>query len=202
MSKKYFLLTLGLVVVLSLITGCAKAPQQAIDAAKTALESAKIAEADRYLPDQYNAAKDTLDAALVEIETQNSKFALKRNYDHAQQLLTSVVNLAGKAAAEVAIKKEEVKNEVAQMVTNLTTGIEETKVLLKKAPRGKEGREVLDQMSVELTTLENSINEVNSLNEAGNYIDAKDKAAAIATKVNSIKEELQNAIAKKSGKAK
>jgi hypothetical protein len=200
MSKKRFLLTLGVVVVLSLVIGCAKAPQQEVDAAKAALEAAKTAEGDRYLPDLYNAAQDTLNAALAEIETQNSKFALTRNYGKAKQLLASALNLSNQVSADVAAKKEEVKADVAQKLTDLNTSIADTKALLKKAPRGKEGREILEAMTSDLTTVENSTADVNALVEKGDFLAAKDKVNAALAKVNSIKEELTNAIAKKGKK--
>ena len=52
--------TISLLVVLSvalLFVGCGEVPQAEIEAAKNALEAAKNAEADRYVPDRYNAAK-------------------------------------------------------------------------------------------------------------------------------------------------
>ncbi len=200
MSKKHFLLTLAVVVVLSLVIGCAKAPQQEVDAAKAALEAAKTAEGDRYLPDEFNAAQDTLNAALAEIETQNSKFALTRNYGKAKQLLASALNLANKVGTDVAAKKEEVKAEVTQKVTDLSTAIEESKALWKKAPRGKEGREILEAMKSDIATVETSIPAVNALVEKGDFLAAKDKVNAALAKINSIKEELTNAIAKKGRK--
>ena len=94
MNARSFLKTFCAMLLFALLAGCAEAPKQAIDATNAALEAAKAAEADRYAADLFNAAKDSLAAAMTEVENQNAKFALTRNYGRAQQLLDSA--LAGR----------------------------------------------------------------------------------------------------------
>lgn len=200
MSIKNLTLTLFVVLALVMVIGCAKAPQQEVDAAKAALDAAKAAEADRYLPAEFNAVQDSLNAALAEIEKQNSKFALTRNYNRAKALLASVLTLANQAKDQVAAKKEEVKAQATQLTTDLQAALDEAKKLLKKAPRGKEGREALEAMTNELTTVENSMADVTTLMNNGDFLSAKDKLAAGLEKVKSIIEELKAAIEKRYGK--
>lgn len=200
MVRKYFLISFSLILSLVLVTGCGKAPQQTVDAAKAALEAAKQVEADRYLADEFKAAEDTLNAALAEIEAQNSKFALSRNYGKATKLLEAATNAFNTIATMVDTKKEEVRTEAQQLFIDLQNGLKEAKDLLKKAPKGKEGREVLDAIQGELTTVENSLVEVTEMMNNGDFMSAKDKLTAGLQKVNSIKEELTQAIAKKMGK--
>jgi len=200
MVRKYFILSLGVILMLALVSGCAKAPQQAVDAAKAAVEAAKQAEADRYFPDEFKAAQDSLNAALAEIETQNSKFALTRNYDKAAKLLESATTLANSAAGNVVAKKETVKTEAQQLLVDLQTALTDAKALLKKAPKGKEGREALEAIKNELTTVENSLTEVPVLIDNGDFLSAKDKLTGWLQKVQQIITELNQAIAKKLGK--
>jgi ribose 1,5-bisphosphokinase PhnN len=200
MSIKNLTLTLFVVLALVMVIGCAKAPQQEVDAAKAALDAAKAAEADRYLPAEFNAVQDSLNAALAEIEKQNSKFALTRNYNRAKALLASVVTLANQAKDQVGPKKEEVKAQATQLSTDLQAALDEAKKLLKKAPRGKEGREALEAMTNELTTVENSMADVTTLMNNGDFLSAKDKLAAGLEKVKSIIDELKAAIEKRYGK--
>lgn len=200
MSIKNLTLTLFVVLALVMVIGCAKAPQQEVDAAKAALDAAKAAEADRYLPAEFNAVQDSLNAALAEIEKQNSKFALTRNYNRAKALLASVVTLANQAKDQVAAKKEEVQAQATQLTTDLQAALDEAKKLLKRAPRGKEGREVLEAMTNELTAVENSMADVTTLMNNGDFLSAKDKLAAGLEKVKSIIEELKAAIEKRYGK--
>ncbi len=197
MRSKLSLISLGLVLTLALLSGCAKAPQETIDAAKAALEAAKTAEADRYLADQFNAAQDSLNAAMTEIEAQNSKFALTRNYDRAKALLESAMAAANAAKDGVAAKKEEVMAEAQNLMTQAQAAVEETKKLMAKAPKGKEGKEVLEQMQAELSGVENSVAEASNAMGSGDYLGARDKLNAAMQKANALSQELSDAISKK-----
>lgn len=200
MVRKYVIFAIGLILLLALVSGCAKAPQQAVDAANAALEAAKSAEANLYLADEFKAAQDSLNAAMAEIEAQNSKFALTRSYGKATKLLEAATSSFNLIASQVEAKKEEVRTAAQQLFIDLQNGLKEAKDLLKKAPKGKEGREVLDAIQGELSTVENSLVEVTDQMNKGDFMSAKDKLDAGLQKVNSIKDELNTAIAKKMGK--
>ncbi|MDZ7291639.1 MAG: DUF4398 domain-containing protein [candidate division KSB1 bacterium] len=197
MRGKTFVAIVGLIFALALIAGCAKAPQETVDAAKAAMEAAKAAEADRYLADQFNAAKDSLDAALAEIEAQNSKFALTRNYDRAKALLDAALAAFNTAKDGVAAKKEQVKAEADTLMTQATAAVAEVKKLMAKAPRGKEGKEVLEQMKTELSGVEASLTEATNAMTSGDFLTARDKIKAALDKANSLSQELKDAISKK-----
>ena len=198
MRSKTLLIAVGLVSILALLSGCAKAPQQVVDAANVALQAAEEARANLYVPDLYNAAKDSLTAAMDEINAQGSKFALTRNYGRAQQLLEAATKAANDAQAAVAAKKEEVKAEAQTLMAQAQTAVEETKNLLAKAPKGKEGKEVLEQMQAELSGAETAITEATSAMDSGDFIGARDKVKAALEKANSLNQELADAISKKS----
>ena len=90
-----------------LFVGCGEVPQAEVDAAKAALDAAKAAEADKYVPDMYNAAKRTLDNAMAMVaEEQDAMFG---NFDDATVQLQKAQTDAKGAAAAVPGKKEEVK---------------------------------------------------------------------------------------------
>lgn len=199
MFRKYLFITLSLILSLVLVSGCAKAPQQVIDAATSALETAKQAEANRYFASEFKEAEDALNAALAEIEAQKSKFALGRNYDNAIKLLETATSKFNDITSQVDVKKEEFRLESQQLFVDLQNGLKEAKDLLKKAPKGKEGREVLAAIQSELTTVENSLLEITELTNNGDFASAKDKLMAGLQKVNQIKDELAKAIAKKMG---
>jgi hypothetical protein len=192
-----FLIAVGLVSILALLSGCAKAPQQVVDAANAALQAAEEAQANLYVPDLYNAAKDSLNAAMEEINAQGSKFALTRNYGRAQQLLEAATKAATDAQAAVAAKKDEVMAEAQNLKTQAEAAVEETKKLLAKAPKGKEGKEVLEQMQAELSGAETALTEATSAMDSGDFIGARDKVKAALEKANSLNQELADAISKK-----
>src|SRR5665648_541364 len=129
------------------LASCAKAPQAEIDAANVSIEAAKTAGADRYAPESFNAASEALKTALTAVEEQNSKFALFRNYDASKTTLASVATLSTKAVEETTAKKEALKAEVTQAITDLTALIVADKELLAKAPKGKKAKAINTELT-------------------------------------------------------
>jgi hypothetical protein len=202
MKKIHFIFALSAILALSLVLGCAKAPTEKVDAAKAALEQAKTAEADRYFADDFKALNDSLNVALVEIEKQNSRYSFSRKYSRAVALLDYSTAHAASLAEKTAARKAEVKAAVDQKVIDINLAVSEAKGLLAKAPKGKEGRQALEDMKSEITTAENTVPEITTLVNSGDYLSASDKATAVYAKVTSINDELKSAIAKVSGKAR
>ncbi|MBN1895095.1 DUF4398 domain-containing protein [bacterium] len=200
MSVKSLLSLVAVILVMAFMAGCAKPPQADLDAAKAALEAAKAVGADRYVADVFNAAQDSLNAANTEIEAQNSKFALGRNYKKAQALLAAATRLANEAKDKTAARKEEVKAEALKLIEDVKVALKDAGKLIKRAPRGKEGRAAIDAMQAELKAVETSVAEAPALIESGDYITAHDRLQAGLAKVNSIIDELKQAIAKKAGR--
>ena len=71
---------------------------------------------------------------------------------------------------------------------------------MTKAPRGKEGAAVLEQMKTEMATIEASVVEAQGMYDKGSYMDALNKVKAANEKATGINTELKDAIAKVKGK--
>jgi uncharacterized protein YicC (UPF0701 family) len=198
MNARSFLKTFCAMLMLAFLAGCAEAPKQAIDATNAAMEAAKAVEADRYAADLFNAAKDSLTAAMTEVENQNAKFALTRNYGRAQQLLDGALAAFTSAKDAAAANKEKVRVEADTLAKALAASIESAKKLMSKAPRGKEGKAALDMIQNDISAVEASVAEIGTATTNGDFLAARDKAQASLAKINSIIEELNQAIAKKS----
>ncbi|MCR4438984.1 MAG: DUF4398 domain-containing protein [bacterium] len=203
MRSRMVLPLVAVVAVLALVAGCAKAPDpERIDAVKAALQAAKAAEADRYVPQQYAAANDSLNAALAEIEKQNGKFAPFRKYGVAEHLLQVAEEKAKEAAQAAAVKREEVKNEATALIQQVTDATAQVKKLFAKAPRGKEGRQALELIKSDIGVVDNTVAEANAAMEKGDYLTARDKAKAALDKANALINELQEVISKKAALTK
>jgi hypothetical protein len=196
MSYRSFLSLCTAAVAAALITGCAKAPQTELSSAKAALDSAKAAQADIYVAQVYLAASDSLKAANVEIEKQKSSGIFGINYDHAKALIASANALALDAKAKAAAEKAKVGAELDSLFTQSQAMLSETKDLLKRAPKGKEGKSALNAMESEVSTTEAAINDAKTLKASGDFIGARDKVNAGIAKLDSLKNELNTAIAK------
>jgi len=196
LSKKTMIFGLMMLALVAFV-GCAKAPQEVIDAAKAAVDAAKAVEADRYAADLYNAAKDTLDQALAEVENQNGKFALTRSYGIAQKLLEGAIAAANSAKEAAVANKAKVQTEAQQLLLDAQAAINASKVLLKKAPRGKETKAAIEAMNSDMAAIETTLAEANAAMSSGDFLTARDKAQACVTNANSIAEEVKTAMQKK-----
>ncbi len=192
--KNKVLMGLATLMMVAFLSSCGKVPQAEIDGVNAAIEAAKTAEAAVYVPAEFAAVQDSMSAIMAEVEAQNGK--LLKKYGPVKLKLESALALAGQVAANAGVKKEEVKNEVATLMTTIATVVEENKTLITKAPRGKEGAAVLEQIKTEMGTIEASIVEAQGMFDKGSYMDALNKVKAAKERADGINTELKDAIAK------
>lgn len=192
--KNKALIGLATLMMVAFLSGCGKAPQVEIDAVNAAIEAAKAAEAAVYVPAEFAAVQDSMNAIMAEVEAQNGK--LFKKFGPVKMKLESALALAGQVTANAGVKKEEVKNEVQSLMTTIATVVEDNKTLITKAPRGKEGAAVLEQIKTEMGTIEASIVEAQGMFDKGSYMDALNKVKAAKERADGINTELNDAIAK------
>lgn len=194
--KNRLFLVFAVMMTAMVFSGCGKLPQESIDAAKAAVAAAKSAQADVYMAPEFKALQDSLAAVMNGVEAENSKFM--KDYNGLKSQLDILAEEAKSVAAAVPAKKEAVKAEAVAIVATLKTGLEATKVLLAKAPRGKEGKAALEQISGELKVIAAHVEEIEgSLTGEVNYAEALDQLNAAQKSVSDIHAELTEAIAKK-----
>jgi len=193
MKNKIFM-GLAAIAMVALLAGCGKKPQVEIDAANVAIEAAKTAEATVYVPAEFAAVQDSMNVIMAEITAQDSK--LFKKFGNAKIKLEETVTLANQVTANAAVKKAEVKKEVETLMTEIKTVIAENKTLMTKAPRGKEGTAVLEQMKTEIATIEAAVTEAQVMYDKGAFMDALNKLKAGKERADGINAELKDAIAK------
>jgi methyl-accepting chemotaxis protein len=193
--KNRFSLVIATVAAVALMTSCAKVPQEALDAASAALESAKTVQTDVYFPAEFAALNDSLTVMLQNIETQKSKSA--KDFKAIKANAEAITLKAGELAGGVEAKKAEVKAEAETMMAGATALLEEAKALILKAPKGKEGKAVVEEIKNELAVIETSLTEAQGLFDGGtNYVEVVDKVKAATEGLNGIIAELKEAMAK------
>jgi hypothetical protein len=194
--KNFIKTTFAIGIIALTFASCAKAPEVEMTNAKASIEAAKAVEAERYVPSEFKALQDSLNVAVLEIENQNSKFALFRNYKKATGTLTSIATMSETVKENAAARKEEVKNEAQQALAEVTALVTEVKELLASAPKGKEGKEALEAIQGDVVLVESFLAEVSTLINNGDYLTAVDKVKAAGEKAAALKAELEEAIAK------
>jgi predicted small lipoprotein YifL len=193
MKNKVFM-GLAAIAMVAVLSSCGKKPQAEIDAANAAIEAAKTAEAAVYIPAEFAAVQDSLNAVMSDITAQESK--LFKKFGPAKTKLASIVTLANKVAADAGTKKEEVKAEAANLLTGIKAVIEENGKLIPKLPRGKEGAAVIEQIKADVATVDSSVVEAQGLFDKGSFMDALNKIKAAKEKADGLNAEVKEALTK------
>lgn len=196
--KNKVLLGLAAIAMVAFLSSCGKVPQAQIDATNAAITAAQTAEAAVYVPAEFAAVQDSMKVIMADVEAQKSK--LFKKFGPVKIKLDATLALANQVAANAAVKKEEVKKEAEALLTEIKGVIEENGALMKKAPRGKEGAAVLEQMKTEMATIEASVVEAQASYDKGAFMDADNKVKAAKERAVGINTELKDAIAKVKGK--
>jgi hypothetical protein len=198
--KNKVLMGLAAIAMVAFLSSCGKVPQAKVDATNAAITAAQTAEAAVYVPAELSAVQDSMKSINAAIEIQKSK--LFKKFGPIELKLDETLAAANKAATDAVAKKEEVKKEVETSLAAVKAVIEENKTLITKAPKGKEGAAVLEQIKTEMTTIEASVVEAQGQYDKGSYMDALNKVKAANERATGINTELKDAIAKVHGKGK
>ena len=188
------------VLLMFILAGCAKQPTEDINTAQKAVEAARAAGREKYIPEDSKKVDDNLAAALNEIKAQDSKFALSRNYDKAKQMLAQVKADAEKVKTDVPSKKEEAKKNALAGQEAARASVKEAKALLAKAPMGKGARADIEALKGDIKGLEDSVPELQQLIDKEDYVVATDKAKAIKEKADGVSNQITEAMQKVKGK--
>ncbi len=189
MFIRSFLFVLLVLSLGAFLISCGEVPQQVIDETKAALDAAKTAGADRYVPDMYNAANKSYQDAMAIVEKE--KDAMFSNYDEALPLLNAAKEAATGAMNAVADAKEKVKAEVEGMLAQIPEEVKTVKQMWKKAPRGKGTKEALEMMKQEIEAAEASVANVTATMETGDFLAARQQAQQLMSKIKQLQTELQ-----------
>jgi hypothetical protein len=188
------------VFALLALVSCAKAPEQEIQKANSAIEAARTTEAEEYAPDAFQVAMDTLNAANAAKTEADGKFALFRSYGKAKELFVRAEGLANEAVTVAQTEKERVKAEVTELITQAQTVLDSANAALKKAPKGKGSKADIELIKNDLAAAQAGFDEGQADFNGGKYKVAKAKIEAAMQKAQAVIEEIAQAAAKKTGK--
>lgn len=192
--KNKVLMGLAAIMMVAVLSSCGKKPQAEIDAANAAIEAARTAEAAVYVPEEFSALQDSLNAVMAAITAKESK--LFKNFGVETEKLAQVATLASTVSANAATKKEEVKAEAANLLTLIKAVIEENAKLIPKLPRGKEGAEVIEQIKADVATVDAAVVEAQGLFDNGSFMDAMNKIKAAKEKADGLNAEVKEVLTK------
>jgi len=170
MKKRVVAAGLLALPLLAMLLGCAGEPTQQLADAKNALEMAREAEADKYAPDLFLQAENSI------AEAQN--LIAQKKYTEAKKLLMDVKSVADQAAAQAATNKDNTKTEVEDYLAAINGAmnqLKETQGLAKQWNIPKNQWE----LTTETATWGENLKKAQAQYDAGNYFEAKQLAAQI-----------------------
>ena len=182
------------IAMVVILASCGKVPQAQIDATNAAIEAAKAAEANVYLPAQFAAVQDSMNAVMAQVETQQGK--LFKKFGPVKTKLDEITALANQATAGVAAKKEEVKKEAETLLNNIKAVVAENTKLVPKLPKGKEGAAVIEQIKADLANVDAAVTEAQGAFDKGAFMDALNKIKAAKEKADGLNSEIKEALTK------
>jgi hypothetical protein len=187
---------LVLVVLAGFVAGCSDSPVDQYDAGKTAIENARLAEAELYAPEALKEATDSLNAAMVEMQKQDGRFALVRSYGKSEEMIALSQQLAEKAASEAAIGKERMRVADSVLIAEVGTLIGETNSILATAPKGKGTAVDLKVMKADLEAASGALTAATAEFQTGSYHSANGQLLAVKSQVTKVKSDIEAAIAR------
>lgn len=182
MRIKSILVACSVLLLLLLVSGCAKPPTEEIEAAKAAIEAAKAAEADVYAPNEFGAAQSAL--ADAEAKVGNKKYDLaKTSAIQAKEKADAAVTAAGPAKAKA-------KAEAEQQLTEARAAVTEVKGMIETAPPKAD----LGTLKTDVEQVETGLTEADAAYNREDYKGAASKAKAIKRNVAGIRDSVQLAL--------
>ncbi len=196
-------LRLGLILTLSLAASvfffaCASAPKEEIAATQAAIQAAQTDDVRTYAEDSLKDATDTMAKATAEVQTQDDKFALSRDYKAASDLLKQAKEKAAKAVTDAQANKAKAKSDAEALIASLTPMLADAKKALSTAPRGKDTKAELVALASDLKTAEEATAAASQAMSQEKFKDAlaqaetaKAKATGVIDQVNAAKTKMR-----------
>jgi hypothetical protein len=193
----------GLLVALTIAASmfffaCASAPKEEIAATQAAIQSASIDDVRTYAAESLKDAEDTMAKATAEVQAQDEKFALSRDYKQASELLKQAKEKAAKAVTDAQANKAKAKSDAEALIASLTSLLADAKKTLATAPKGKDTKAELEAMQGDLKTAEEAATAATQAMSQEKFKDAlaqantaKSKADGIIEQVTAAKEKLK-----------
>jgi len=179
-----------------LSAACGSAPTAEITTAKTAIASIETGEVRNYAPESLKAAEEELNKALGELQAQEAKFVMSRDYTRALRLLKSAKSLADKAKADAETGKTKSRSDAEATLAALPQLIQDARQALAKAPKGKDTKADLEAMQADLKLAEEALTEAGTAMSQGKYAEVLSKANSAKTKAAAVVEQINKAQAK------
>jgi len=187
-------------LTLAVAAGCAKPPQQEIDALTASMTAAEQAEAPKYAADAWSAAQQARNAVNAEIEAQANKFALFRSYTKTKELIAAANTSAGAAKDAGVAGKEAAKNAANEALAGAKASLEAATAAMtelgacKRKP--KDFKKDMEAMQATLDGYAAQVAGIESALGSEDFFGARSQAESLKGQVDTLVADVQGAKAK------
>ena len=194
------LLTAICIATTLFFSGCASAPTAEITATKAAVTAAQTEDVQTYAADSLKTAEDTLAKATSEVQTQEAKNGLSRDYKAASELLKQAKDAAVKAQADALANKAKTKADAEALIAGLATQLADAKKALATAPKGKDTKAELEALQNDLKSADEAAVAASAAIAQGKFMDALGQAKTAKEKADGVIAQVTAAKAKTKGR--
>lgn len=185
------------VLTLAVAAGCAKPPQQEIDALSAAMTAAEQAEAPKYAANAWNEAQQAQNAARAEVEAQANKFALFRSYTKTKELIAAA-NQAAEAAEQAGVAgKEAARNTADEALAAVRTSLESANMMVEELNacrrKPKDFKKDMELMQATLDGYAAQVAGIESAVASEDFFGARSQAESLKSSVDSLVADMQGA---------
>lgn len=180
------LATPALLTLVSLFAAaCDQPPTREILAAEAAVDKARQAEAESYVPDRFREAQAALESAHRQVEARDYRGALSSANSAAER---------ARAAAQAAVAARTLAKSAAEVALGeLQTVIDEVATLRQEAEEAKLPAEVFAMVVPRLDSLQTAMNEAQKKVDAGDVLAARQAALELKSQAADLPEAFRQA---------
>ena len=177
-------------------SGCAKPPQDAIERARAAIESAKQRDAGEYAPESLAAAQRAWAALQEELSAQAKKHGPARSYRQSESLATEAWAAGERAEADADLVRVQAREERLKAIDQAADALAATERMLDRALKAKQPAPGVQGLRVALDESASLLERARADIEAGRYGDAGENARSAKEKALEVAGELKAAMAR------
>jgi hypothetical protein len=178
-------LVLSLAFVATLTAACADPPDREIQQAQTAIDAAKAAGADRYSPDEFNAAQEALKQAHDAVGQRDYRLALNHALD-AREKAQDAVKLA-------ADHKVTARGDADRAIAAMMQSMAEARSRLKTAENARAPARTLASARTTINAVEPAVQKARAAREGGDFLAAIDTAKDATSRLQGVSRDLEAA---------
>ncbi|HEY7287285.1 MAG TPA: DUF4398 domain-containing protein [Vicinamibacterales bacterium] len=183
MPTRRFLSSLALLAALA--SACAGPPDKEMQQAQAAIDAAKAAGADRYAPDDFNAARDALKLADDAVTQRDYRLALNHALDARER--------AQSATKDTVERKAAVRVEAERFMASVGPALSEAHVRLTAAEAARISPRTLAEARHTISGIDLAVQKAGAARDRGDYLDVVELLKPALPRLQAVAKDLEAA---------